>query len=173
MDARPHADSGPDDAEAARAAPAAPTDSGAEENGDAIGTLSSALRLAVARLARRLRQQAAGQVTASQQSALASVKRFGPVSLGELASIERIAPPSMTRIATRLETAGLVERRTDESDRRVARVAITDAGRDLLRQIQSRRDLYLAERIQCMSPAERHTLSEALPLLERLASDQS
>ena len=62
---------------------------------------------------RRLRQQTAGDVTASQISALATIAKHGEVSLGELAAIERIAPPSMTRIAARLEEQGLVERRVD------------------------------------------------------------
>ena len=73
-------------------------------------TLGSQLRLAVLRLSRRLRQQTAGEITASQLSALTAVAKHGELSLGELAAIERIAPPSMTRIAVRLEEQGLLER---------------------------------------------------------------
>jgi DNA-binding MarR family transcriptional regulator len=133
--------------------------------------LPSGLRLAITRLGRRLRQQAAGQITASQLSALTSVSKSGPVSLGELAAIEQIAPPSMTRIAARLEESGLVERRTDLADRRVARVVITAAGTDLLDQTRTRRDLFLAKRLQRLSPEELQILTRALPVLERLASD--
>src|SRR4029077_15418837 len=81
-------------------------------------TLGSQLRLAVLRLSRRLRQPAAGDITASQLSALAVLAKQGELSLGELAAIERIAPPSMTRIAARLEEQGLLERKVDAVDRR-------------------------------------------------------
>jgi DNA-binding MarR family transcriptional regulator len=145
-------------------APGAPPEAGADAD-----VLPSGLRLAVMRLGRRLRQQAVGQVTASQLSALASVNGRGPLSLGELAGIEQIAPPSMTRIAARLEDMGLVERRIDAADRRVARLAITPAGEDLLSETRTRRDLYLARCLQRFTEEERRTLAAALPLLERLA----
>lgn len=138
----------------------------------AVGDVAGSLRLAVTRLARRLRQQAVGQITASQLSALASVKKRGPLSLGELAAIEQIAPPSMTRIAARLEESGLVQRRVDETDRRVARVVITEAGSALLDQTRTRRDLFLAQRLQLLSRDEVQRLALALPVLERLASDE-
>src|ERR1700689_1606584 len=89
--------------------------------------LHSQLRLAILRLSRRLRQQAAGQITASQLSALTAVAKYREVSLGERAGIEQGAPPRMPRIAARLEENGLVERRADATDRRVARVAVTEA----------------------------------------------
>jgi DNA-binding MarR family transcriptional regulator len=137
----------------------------------AAPTLGSQLRLAVMRLARRLRQQTAGGITQSQLSALTTVAKHGPLSLGELAGIERIAPPTMTRIASRLEEQALLERRPDASDRRVARVAITPAGSALLAEIRTRRDAFLAERLQVLSAEERALLAKALPLLERLASE--
>jgi hypothetical protein len=55
------------------------------------------LRLAVMRLARRLRQQTEGEITASQLSALASVSRLGPLTLGALAAVERVRPPTAAR----------------------------------------------------------------------------
>jgi DNA-binding MarR family transcriptional regulator len=134
-------------------------------------TLGSQLRLAVLRLARRLRQQTAGDVTPSQLSALTSVAKHEVLSLGELAAIERIAPPTMTRIASRLEEQGLLERRPDATDRRVARVAVTPAGTTLLAEIRTRRDAFLAERLQEFTPEERALLAKAVPLLERLASE--
>jgi DNA-binding MarR family transcriptional regulator len=123
------------------------------------------------RLARRLRQQSVGQVTASQHSALATVGTKGPLSLGEMAAIEQIAPPSMTRIAARLEEMGLVERQVDPTDRRIARLAITTTGSQLLAETRTRRDLYLARCVQRFTDDERRVLAAALPLLERLASD--
>jgi len=127
----------------------------------------------VTRLSRRLRQQAVGYITASQLSALTSIDKHGPLSLGELAAIEQVAPPSMTRIAARLEESGLVERRADATDRRVARVVITDGGLTLLDQTRTRRDLFLARRLQQLSEDELEALARALPMLERLASEDT
>jgi DNA-binding MarR family transcriptional regulator len=134
--------------------------------------LPSQLRLGVMRLARRLRQESVGDITQSQLSALSIVDRRGPLSLGELADIERVAPPSMTRIAARLEERGWVVRTVDSSDRRVARLAVTDAGRALLKETRTRRDAYLAIRLRGLSAEEREILLRALPVLERLAGDE-
>ena len=60
------------------------------------------------------------------------IERIGPVTLGELAAVEQVQPPSMTRIVARLEEWGYVTRVVDPTDRRVARVDITDSGRRLL-----------------------------------------
>lgn len=122
------------------------------------------------RLSRRLRQEAAGEITPSQLSALSALARRGELTLGELAAIERIAPPSMTRIATRLEGAGLLERRPDSSDRRVARVAISAAGIELLQQYRALGDAFVSSRLEALTDEELEVLSRAVPLLERLAS---
>src|SRR5256885_13883377 len=100
-----------------------------------IAELASQLRLAVARLSRRIRQEAAStgeELPASTQGALASIERLGPITLGELAAVERVQPPTMTRIVARLEEWGYATRVVDPADRRVARAAVTDAGRELL-----------------------------------------
>jgi len=135
--------------------------------------LGSQLRLAVLRLGRRLRQEAVDDATPSQLSALHALEKYGDSTLGELAAIERIAPPSMTRIAARLEENGYVERHVDPSDRRVARLAISEAGRELLETIRGRRDAYLSARLLAFSAAERALLADAVPLLQRLASEES
>jgi DNA-binding MarR family transcriptional regulator len=139
-----------------------------------VAELASHLRLALARLSRRIRQQAAAtgeELTASTQAALASIERLGPITLGELASVEQVQPPSMTRIVGRLEEWGYATREVDPDDRRVARAVITDAGRELLARSRTRKDEYLARRIAELSDAERALLAGALPLLERLQDD--
>ncbi len=133
--------------------------------------LASQVRLTVMRLARRLRQQTAGDITLSQLSALASVERKGPLALKELAEVERVAPPSMTRIAGGLEERGLVVRTVDEIDHRMARVAVTEAGRDLLALTRTRRDAYLAARLQALSAEDHDILARALPILEQLMTE--
>jgi DNA-binding MarR family transcriptional regulator len=132
----------------------------------------SALRLAVLRLSRRLRQEAAGSgdVTPSQMSALTALKQNGELTLGELATIERVAPPSMTRIAARLEERGLLERRSDSTDRRVARVAISEAGRQFLQESRERGDAFVGARLQSLSDEERDLLDRVVPILEKMAA---
>jgi DNA-binding MarR family transcriptional regulator len=134
-------------------------------------SLSSHLRLVILRMSRRLRQESVGDVTASQMSALSSINLSGGASLGELAATERIAPPSMTRIVARLEEQGFVHRRPDEADRRVSRLEITPTGEALLAETRSRRDAYLAERLQRLSEEDRETVRRALPIFERLIAE--
>jgi DNA-binding MarR family transcriptional regulator len=136
--------------------------------------LASRLRLAVARLSRRIRQQAAAtgdELSASMHGALASIEVRGPVTLGELAAVEQVQPPSMTRIVSRLEELGYATREVDANDRRVARVAVTAAGAQLLAHSRTRKDAFLAQRVAELTDAERSLLARALPLLERLQED--
>ena len=135
-------------------------------------SLAAGLRMVVMRLARRLRQQAEGDVTASQLSALSTVERLGPLTLGELASAEQIQPPSMTKIVSRLEEHGFVIREADAKDRRIARVRISDDGRRYVARSRTRRNAYLAERLRRFDAEERAIIERALPLLERLVDEQ-
>jgi DNA-binding MarR family transcriptional regulator len=134
--------------------------------------LGPRLRLGIMRLARRLRQQSEGDVTASMLSALSTIDSRGPITLGALAGVERISPPSMTRIVTRLEERALVTRVVDAADRRVARVSTTAAGRKLLQQNRTRKNAYLAAKVRNLSADERALLQAALPVLERLVEDE-
>ncbi len=133
--------------------------------------LASRLRLAVMRLARRLRQQTQDPVTPSQISALYVLERNGPMTLGALAASERVQPPTMTRIVAALEEEGLVVREVDAADRRVSRVSATPAARRLLERSRSRKTAYLAARMRGLTDEERATIDRALPLLERLAGE--
>jgi DNA-binding MarR family transcriptional regulator len=130
--------------------------------------LAGRLRLVVARLARRLRQEADAGVTVSQLSALATLSRSGPVTLGELAAMEGVQPPSMTKIVAALERARLVTREADPDDRRVAWVRLSPQGERLMQRSRSRKNAFLARRLRDLSPAERATLERAAPILERL-----
>jgi DNA-binding MarR family transcriptional regulator len=135
--------------------------------------LVESLRLAVGRLARRLRQQNEGEITASQFFALSSIAHYGPITLGKLASVERLRPPSVTRMVAFLEESGLVRRHPDPDDRRVSRVEVTDLGRDLIERSRTRKDAYLATRLATLSPNELAVLREATPVLERLLEERS
>jgi DNA-binding MarR family transcriptional regulator len=126
------------------------------------------LRLAVMRLARRLRQQTEGELTASRLSALSSLDRLGPLSLGALAAVERVRPPTLTRIVGHLEAASLVVRRPVPGDRRSTEVEVSPAGRELLDRSRTRKDAYLAERLATLDRAEVEVLRRAAGVLERL-----
>lgn len=141
-----------------------------------VAELASQLRLAVARLSRRIRQETAiagEELTSSSQAALATIERLGPITLGELAAVEQVQPPSMTRIVARLEEYGYATRVVDSADRRVARAAITDAGRKLLATSRTRKDAFLALRVARLTDTERALLARAIPLLEHLQDDSS
>ncbi|HEU5271128.1 MAG TPA: MarR family transcriptional regulator [Jatrophihabitans sp.] len=134
--------------------------------------LASALRLAVLRAARRLRSQRVNTaVTLSQLSALATVGKCGPMSAGELAGIERVQPPSMTKILASLEAEGWVQRSPHPDDRRQSIISITQSGRDLLDAETRARDSWLATRLVDFSPDELRILSEAVAVLDRLGSE--
>lgn len=133
--------------------------------------LPSRLRLVVTRLARRLRQQADATVSPTQLAALATIDREGSLTLGELAAVEQVQPPTITAAVSRMEEAGLVVRVRDLTDRRVARVEITAEGRRLLERSRSRKTAYLERRLDALTPDERATLAAAAAILERVLEE--
>jgi DNA-binding MarR family transcriptional regulator len=148
-----------------------PEAAGPDETADPGETeMASRLRLAVTRLHRRLRQHSAGGLTQSQASALASVGQLGSPTLGSLAARESVQPPSMTRIVGALEEMGHVLRIVDPADRRVARVTLTDSGREVLALSRSLKNAYLAEQLRRLAPDERRSLGDLTALLERLVA---
>jgi DNA-binding MarR family transcriptional regulator len=133
--------------------------------------LASALRIAVMRLARRLRNEREDvSLTLTQLSTLGTLARLGPLPLGELAAAERVQPPSMTRIVSGLEERGLAVREADPKDRRLVIVRLADEGKALLAADRRRRDAWLNHRLRELSPDERAVLRQAVPVLEKLAS---
>ncbi len=134
--------------------------------------LASRIRLAVTRLARRLRTQLPGELSPSQLATMSTVDRLGPITLGELSAAERVKPPTMTKIVGGLEEQGLVTRTVDPSDRRVARVEATAEGRHFLDRSRRQKDAYLAERLRGLDPADRDALERAAAVLERLLEEE-
>jgi DNA-binding MarR family transcriptional regulator len=129
------------------------------------------LRHGVNRLARLLRQQDEGDLTATSTAALATVRKRGPVTLGELASLEQVAPPTMTKVVETLERNGFVTRRVDPDDRRVARVSITTAGTRYLDRSRARRTAWLAARLGELSPQQVEQLEGTIDLLEAIIGE--
>jgi DNA-binding MarR family transcriptional regulator len=132
--------------------------------------LASELRTTVMRLARRLRNQRADtSLSLGQLAALGSLDRHGPMTPSELAGHERVQPPSMTRIVAALEGGGLVTRTDHPTDRRQVLVAVSPAGKALLRDDRRRRDAWLARRMRDLDPADLAVLRQAASVLDKLA----
>ncbi|MFJ5842654.1 MarR family winged helix-turn-helix transcriptional regulator [Streptomyces shenzhenensis] len=132
--------------------------------------LAAALRLAVARITRRLRQaHAVGDVSLSGVSVLARLAGAGPDSPGTLAEAERVRPQAMAATLSGLEQRGLVRRAPDAADGRRAIVSITDEGRAVLAERRSESVDLLTRALDEFTPQEREALRAALPLLDRLA----
>ncbi len=134
--------------------------------------LASALRVSVARLSRRLRSERhpdSEPLPVGQLSVLGLLNRYGDSTVGELAALERVQPPSMTRTVNCLTEAGYAVRRRSETDGRQVVVALSDLGRTVLAKDRSRRDAWLAQRLRELTPDERALLRQAAPILERLA----
>jgi DNA-binding MarR family transcriptional regulator len=133
-----------------------------------LGETAARLRLAIARTARRMRQEAGLELGATTVAALATVERHGPLTPSELARHERIKRPTATRVLRSLEDLDLVERTPDPQDGRSALISVTAEGRRRLRGLRRRKDAYLARRMRELDPTEVATLASAAELLERL-----
>jgi DNA-binding MarR family transcriptional regulator len=133
--------------------------------------LAHRLRPVIARLGRRLRQEAGGALSPSQSAALTTVAAHGPLTPSELAARERIQRPTATRVLARLEEAGLLERAGDPADRRSSLVSATAAGRALLAAQRERKDAFLARRLDRLDPSELAVLDRAATILERVLEE--
>jgi DNA-binding MarR family transcriptional regulator len=133
--------------------------------------LSARLRLAIARIARQLRQDNPEGLTLTQLSTLVRVEEHEPVRPGQLATLEGISPSTLTRLIASLEETGLLLRMTDPNDGRVSYLRLSDEGRETLARIRGRRNAALQKRIAALGTAERAALAQALPALEGIGSD--
>lgn len=134
--------------------------------------LADRLRVAVGRLARRLRQQSLGGLTPSQSSVLATLDRHGPMTMSKLAVHEAVAKPSATGIVGRLFDKGLVVREPDPEDGRSSIVAISPKGVEALHARRRERTAYLAGRIEGLDDADRAVLERAVTLFELMIEDR-
>ncbi|HUE08918.1 MAG TPA: MarR family transcriptional regulator [Acidimicrobiales bacterium] len=133
--------------------------------------VSGRLRIAINRLQRRLRQESLGGLSPAQASALGSVHRHGNPTLGELAAVEQVQPPTITRIVAGLAEAGMVTRVADVNDRRSARVRTTPAGERALERIRTRKNAFLRRRLDDLSADEQRRAAELVALLEHILEE--
>ena len=127
------------------------------------------LRVAIARLSRRLRHHELAGLTPTQLSALATVERAGPLRLGDVAAAEGIAPSTLTRIVTALEERAYVKRCAVPGDARASTLAITPRGHEVLERIRQETTATLTESLMMLAPDQIAALATAIPALEQLA----
>ena len=135
--------------------------------------LASELRLSVMRLRRRLSNERHpdNELSLGAMSVLGCLFRNGgELTVGELAQLERVQPPSMTRTVNCLQEDGYVTRRPHDTDGRQVLVCLSDRGRATLMGDRARRDAWLAQRLRELTPDERAVLRAAAPILERMAA---
>jgi DNA-binding MarR family transcriptional regulator len=137
---------------------------------DVDSELATRLRLAVGRLARRIRL-ANNDIPPLQLSALATLDKHGPLRSGELAAREAVTAPTMTRVLSALADRGLITRETDPTDARSVRVSLAPAGVAALTRIRTERTALLVARVARLSPEQRTALVAALPALEALVEE--
>jgi DNA-binding MarR family transcriptional regulator len=133
--------------------------------------LASELRVSVMRLRRRLanEREPGNDLSIAIMAVLGSLYRHGDLTVGELAGLERVQPPTMTRKVTMLEEGGYVSRRAHETDGRVVVVSLTELGRGRVLADRKRRDEWLARQLRDLTPEERDVLRTAAPILQRLS----
>lgn len=132
--------------------------------------LASVLRVSVMRLRRRLVNEADSELSIAATAVLGWLYRKGELTVGELATHERVQPPSMTRTINCLERDGYVTRRPHDTDGRQVLVALTEHGEATVLADRRRTDAWLAQRLRELTTEERAVLRQAAPLLERLAN---
>lgn len=133
--------------------------------------LAGDLRIALAKLMRRLREQGrAGDFTPSQRSVLLRLERDGPCTVSSLARAESVRPQSMRATVAALEALGAVSGAPDPGDGRQILMTLTDTFRERLQASRAAREDWLGRALDAqLSPAERRELASAVALLQRLA----
>jgi DNA-binding MarR family transcriptional regulator len=137
--------------------------------GPNVAELAHDLRLACMRVSRRVRFESAQDTAPHQFSVLARLEA-GPAAVGDLAEVERVRAPSMSRTVAGLQEAGLVCRDVDPADGRVALISLTEHGKETLARERARRDAWMAHRLEGLAAEDRETLREATVLLDQVLS---
>lgn len=129
----------------------------------------------VARLVRtRFDQRARARgMTRAQWVILARLSRQPGISQNELAGVCEVEPITVGRLVDRLETRGLVERRSDPSDRRIKRLHLLPAAKPILDEITAYREVLLDDITEGLSVERRAAVLDALlHIKSRLTADE-
>ena len=137
--------------------------------------LANRLRPVLLQLNRQLRREIHSLgVTGGQVSLLVQIKYRPGIGIRELAALERMSVPGMSKFISRLEEAGLVQRAPVEGDQRRVGLTLSPAGQKVLRSVKSKRTAWLASRLRDLDPDELEAIDAAIePLAHLLADDES
>lgn len=130
--------------------------------------LAARFRQAVMPLVRQMRTNVEEGMTPGLMTALATVAREGPITLGDLAEAEKVSPPMATKLANALEEKGLIERQPCAEDKRIVRVAVTSDGQRTMDRAHTRRNAWLALKFAALRDDERVAIAESVAVFERL-----
>ena len=135
-----------------------------------VAALAEALRPALLRVSRRLRQEAQKAGLSAQDALLLGFIRKNPgIGVSALAKAERTSKPTMSAHVKRLEADGFVRRYVDAADARRCGLEITPEGERKLAAIRRERNDWLAARLARLSVDDRERLAAASEALMRLA----
>jgi DNA-binding MarR family transcriptional regulator len=137
--------------------------------------LANRLRPVLLHLNRQLRREVHSLgVTGGQVALLVQIKVHPGIGIRELAALERISVPGMSKFTSRLEEAGLVQRAPVEGDQRRVGLTLTPAGHRVLRSVKSKRTAWLASRLRDLDPDELEAIDAAIePLTHLLAEGEA
>ena len=136
----------------------------------AVSSLAGELRLACMRISRRVRYESTDVIAPHQFSVMCRLEK-APCTPGELAEIERVSAPSMTRTVNRLVEVGYVERASDPTDKRQVILTLTAEARQVLKDTRRKRDAWMSVRVGHLSPEEQAVLQRAAAILTRVAAE--
>ena len=139
-------------------------------NAQQLTRMATDLRLACMRISRRVRFESSHDVAPHQFSVLCRLEQ-APRTPGELAEIERVAKPSMTRTVGALVDRGLVLRQDDPLDGRSVILSLSEEGRRSVRTIRRKRDAWMASRVSRLTPEEQDVLARATEILAKVAGE--
>jgi DNA-binding MarR family transcriptional regulator len=136
--------------------------------------VANRLRPVLLKLNRELRHEIHSLgVTGGQVSLLVQIKYHAGIGMRELAALERISVPGMSKFVSRLEEAGLVGRAPVEGDQRRVGLSLTPAGYKVLRSVKSKRTAWLAERLRELDPDELGAIDAAIEPLVHLLGEET
>ena len=112
-------------------------------------------------------------MTGGQVSLLVQIKYNPGIGMRELAALERVSVPGMSKFVARLEEAGLVQRAAVAGDQRRVGLSLTAAGQKVLRSVKSKRTAWLAARLRQLDPNELEVIDAAIEPLMHLVEEDS
>jgi DNA-binding MarR family transcriptional regulator len=150
-------------------APSIDADPGVNHHGESDPSPGARLRAAILKLSRRLRTIEVGiDLTPAEFSALATIVRSGQIRPSVLARVEGMNPTTLSRLISRLTTAGVVTRGVDPGDRRAVVLQATPEGRRRHRELRDARARLLEVALEQLPATSRRAVLRALPGLEAL-----